>query len=134
MKKSNFLLFVIMPFVLGCSQWSGDNPVGVSGGGESGYGKTINTDQMVIVGVWRDTNNANEISYRQYTFNANMTYNYQLIFENIIYDEETGVYEMRGDILLMYSGMHTSEYRIFLSGNQMILESSDDYQLILFRY
>jgi hypothetical protein len=133
MKEYGVLKLGLLLVVLGCSQWNNEDPVGISGGGESGYGKATMTTEQSIVGVWRDTNIGNADSYHQYIFNADMTYNYKYYYNGFINNDINGTYQVRGDILYLYLGDYEIEYKIILSLNQLTL-IRDEYQIIFYRY
>jgi hypothetical protein len=54
-------IFLAMLFMAGCANWGGNNPVGVTGGSESGYGESSDLNlppsgsqpSGQLVGTWR---------------------------------------------------------------------------------
>jgi len=61
-----FVCIVSFLLLLGCSQWGGSNPVGVTGGSNSGYGgETSQIDisvdySQLIIGTWRAVETSTE--------------------------------------------------------------------------
>ena len=129
-------LVVFLVLFSGCGQFSGHDPVGVTGGNESGYGTARSMDAEVdgngggqidanLVGTWiYDDYDMEEI----WTFNSNGTFVYSYywygeleMYENGTYsatgsqltiDGDTVTYSINGNMLTMYwNGYSTTYYR-----------------------
>jgi hypothetical protein len=120
------LFFTIL--IIGCAQWGGDNPLGITGGSEEGYGQGSDLNlpdpsggsNSNLVGSWR-YNYPDSYDYMTWTFNANgnLEVRYHLDGEdfslfgtystsgnaitiNLFQEPVDGTYSINGDQLTIY--------------------------------
>ena len=129
------LLFLMM---IGCAQWGGDNPMGITGGGEEGYGKNNDLNlpsasggiDRDLVGTWRTTGG----QYHSYlfTFNADGTFIMEEYYGDYLAANIDGNYSVSGVILTLISLDDYLVYTYFI--NEDILTLSDgENELVLHR-
>jgi uncharacterized protein (TIGR03066 family) len=102
-----FVCIVSFLVLLGCSQWGGSNPIGVTGGGNSGYGGetsqidiTVDYSQLII-GTWRSVETSTEgTTTTTMTFEADNEV-YININDNGYNDYYYGTYTLNGNVLTL---------------------------------
>ncbi len=121
----------------GCAQWGGDNPLGITGGSNNGYGKNNDlnlpdgSDQIDpdLVGVWSMYDYPYSLVY---TFNADGTYQIEEYFYDSLDDSYEGTWSVSGNILTLSSNDGSSIMTYEINGNQLTL-TQGDYILVLHR-
>jgi hypothetical protein len=124
---SYFITCLLFSFVLvGCAQWGGDNPVGITGGGDDGYGQNsaLNLPQPSdgttndLVGSWRY--NVNQSTYMIWTFsiNGNLTATY---YYNDNYYSSYGTYSTSGNSITYTLQQQTSTGTYTIRGNHLTI-------------
>jgi hypothetical protein len=132
-----FLFFLSIIMIDGCAQWGGDNPLGITGGSNNGYGKNNDlnlpdgSDQIDpdLVGVW----SMYDYPYLLvYTFNADGSCKIEEYYYDSLDDSYEGTWSVSGNILTLSSN-EGSEIMIYeINGNQLTL-TEGDYVLVLHR-
>ncbi|TFH01293.1 MAG: hypothetical protein E4H13_05285 [Calditrichales bacterium] len=73
-----------MLLIIGCANWGGDNPMGITGGSEQGYGKSNDLDLPApesgpaenLVGTWRHNFAPGEYEIIEFKSNGKFTIDY----------------------------------------------------------
>jgi len=102
---------LILLFIVGCANWGGNNPLGVTGGSENGYGKNQDLNlptsngggSQNLIGTWRSDTGADD--YEIIIFNSNGTYDVRIYEDGIFQFGLSGSYTVSGNqITLEYEG------------------------------
>jgi hypothetical protein len=117
-----FIISILLSFMItGCARWGGDNPVGITGGSEQGYGQNNNlnlpdtsiqkTIDPELQGSWIYLNSDSWIAI---TFYANGAFNIREISDATIHEEIYVTYFISGNtITLIINGKsETNAYSI----------------------
>jgi hypothetical protein len=140
MKRYSPFLFASLLAVLflGCAQWGGDNPLGITGGSKEGYGQhndlnlpdgsgEIDPD---LVGVWSMYDYPDMLVY---TFMVDGTFKIELYYYDSLDETTEGTWNVYGNQLtLRPDGGRTEVVTYQINGNQLTL-TQGDYVLILHR-
>jgi hypothetical protein len=137
-----FINYLMIPFIflfllIGCAQWGGDNPLGITGGSNNGYGK--NNDLNLpdgsgqidpdLVGVW----SMYDYPYLLvYTFNADGSFKIEEYYYDSLDDSYEGTWSASGNILTLSSNEGSAIMTYEINGNQLTL-TEGDYVLVLHR-
>ncbi len=124
-------LFIFL--LIGCAQWGGDNPLGITGGSKEGYGQ--NNDLYFpgkidpeLLGIWISYG---DLSYETFTFRDDGTFTIEQHHPNRTIAGRWGV--SRNELTLCFgSNLEVEIYRYMVSGNQLILYYGNE-QLVLNR-
>jgi hypothetical protein len=126
----SLLIFLISA----CSQWGGDNPLGITGGSKEGYGQ--NGDLFLpgeidqeILGSWIISG---EISYQIFTFYADGTFSIENYLEDQLARTVSGLWGVSGHELTLRSGGKSEVYRYQVNSNELILSYGIE-QIVLYR-
>jgi hypothetical protein len=129
--------FIFLFLLIGCAQWGGDNPLGITGGSNNGYGK--NNDLNLpdgsgqidpdLVGVW----SMYDYPYLLvYTFNADGSFKIEEYYYDSLDDSYEGTWSASGNILTLSSNEGSAIMTYEINGNQLTL-TEGDYVLVLHR-
>jgi len=130
MKKyiAHFIVSLLFTFMLGgCAQWGGDNPVGITGGSDEGYGQSGNLNLPQngsdLVGSWRY--DISESRYQIWTFsvNGNLTVIY---YNNDQINTQHGTYTTSDNNISLFVGQQTLNGTFSIQGNHLTLYFGQD--------
>ncbi len=125
----NFILSSLFILIItGCAQWGGDNPLGITGGSEEGYGQNNdlylpdpsaeNTLDPELLGRW--INNISEAEYEIWTFNSDGTMRTVYYQDSYNFTINGTYYTSAGSITINSSNeIMTGSYSI--SGNRLTI-------------
>ena len=108
--KYTLSVVLILLFIIGCANWGGNNPLGVTGGSESGYGKNqdlnlpapqMGGDQN-IVGSWRNNTGVGAENYEIITFKSNGEFEIRIYEDGIFQFGFGGDYTVSGNQITLY--------------------------------
>jgi hypothetical protein len=134
-----FIISALFIFLLiGCAQWGGDNPLGITGGSKEGYGQNRDlnfpdtTQQKTIdpelLGIW---NSINTNSWTSLTFYANGDFNIRSYSDGTIYDSDGTYYTYGKTIILILDGKtNTSSYSIIMD---RLIITIDGERMVFYR-
>jgi hypothetical protein len=129
MRKSGVILILFM-LLLSCSQWGGSNPVGVTGGSNSGYGEneasTPANSQQLLIGIWKNTNQEDAEDYTILTFHASAQIIYTIYQNGNVYDYFQGTYSVNGTILQVHIGEEILTYTFYIQNDKLYLTLEDE--------
>jgi hypothetical protein len=121
-------LFVLM--MAGCAQWGGDNPLGITGGSEVGYGQSSDLNLPYssnpgidpdLIGTWRY--DLYQGRYELLIFEESGDFAAESYSENQMYYRTTGTYSVSGNTLnLTYMGA-TYPWIYSISQNRLTIDS-----------
>ncbi len=132
-------IFVFL--LIGCAQWGGDNPLGITGGSEEGYGQNgdLNLPQPAdgniidpeLIGMWVT---AGQWVQTTYTFAFNASGTFTIVIHSTKFTQVMeGTYSVSGNTLTfnIYGG-ETLVYTYSVNNNHLTLDDGD-VELILTR-
>jgi hypothetical protein len=128
-------IFVFM--LIGCAQWGGDNPLGITGGSKQGYGEnndfslpeTSGEIDPNLVGKW---SSYGDIFIIVFDFYADGTFTREEYYDRESNGSAEGTWSVSGDILTLRSSGDTQVYTYFINDNQLTLFYGD-YVLVFYR-
>jgi hypothetical protein len=137
MKKfiwSTMSFSIAILFMFGCANWGGNNPVGVTGGSEQGYGTTsdLNLPAPVpgsssdLIGTWRADYGGGD--YELLTFTANGKFNIAVYDNNDLDFSYSGNYSTSGNTLTLYIEGQPYTGTFSVRGDVLTLSIFDDSQ------
>jgi hypothetical protein len=124
------VILVSFLILIGCSQWGGSNPVGVTGGSESGYGATAGEDVSIdyvqsIIGTWENEEFVEGQTVRTVViFGANKNVSISRYVNGSNYDYMNGTYQINGSVLTLMISGETLVLTCSIRGNK--LYTTDD--------
>jgi hypothetical protein len=114
--------------IIGCAQWGGDTPLGITGGSEDGYGKTgdlaapATSDGQVddqLIGSWRSA--AGGSQYTILTFYANGDFEIDYYYQDQYWYGLEGTYSVSGNMINMYFDGDSDSGTYSITGNRLII-------------
>jgi hypothetical protein len=138
MKKLSLSLAILclLPLVfIGCGQFAGDNPEGVTGGA-NGYGILLpgmesGHDLGGLVGTWRHDYQSGE--YEVITLSSNGAFTYRYYYNNILDDSFDGTVSTSGDYLqIQITGGESLTLPYTLEGNYLTIDWGNSGGIILY--
>jgi hypothetical protein len=101
-------LSLAMLFMFGCANWGGNNPVGVTGGSDQGYGKASDlglpsagsSSSSNLIGSWRSDYGGGD--YETITFTDNGKFNLAVFENNDLDFSYSGNYTTSGNSITLY--------------------------------
>jgi hypothetical protein len=131
------LLFVFM--ITGCAQWGGDNPLGLTGGSNEGYGQNNdlnlpdsssgNAIDPELVGLW---STSGEWIMVMFSFTAEGVFTRDTYYGGTLRDSMEGIYSVSENILTLRSDDITITYVYSITGNYLTLNDGKQ-ELVLIR-
>lgn len=131
------IILLSILLLVGCSRWGGSNPVGVTGGMDSGYeeGSLEQTNPIdhsqELIGTW-EGEYRDEVTVRtvlQFTLDYRVYR--ELYFNNEFDRSEYGTYSIDGNELILYFEYETREYIFTVHDNKLYLTSMNGAGTIL---
>ena len=137
MKKfiwSMTILSIAMLCMFGCANWGGNNPVGVTGGSERGYGQASDlglsspssSSSSNLVGSWRADYGGGD--YETITFTANGKFTIAVYDKNDLEFSYSGNYSTSGNTITLYIEGQPYSGTFSVNGDVLILTIFDDSQ------
>ena len=123
------LSFTIM--IVGCAQWGGDNPIGITGGSEEGYGQNgaLNLHQPSdgnnpdLVGSWRYI--ISQSSYTIWTFSSNGNFTVTSYYGETI-TTRYGSYSTSGESISITIQQQSNTGTYSIQGNHLTITLGGD--------
>jgi hypothetical protein len=139
MKKylSYLIVSLLAGLIVGCAQWGGDNPLGITGGGKEGYGQNndLNLPEITgkidpaLVGVWRTDESYSGL---ELTLNADGSFTAEIYIEGELDEILEGTWGVSGENLLLTVEGDTIFCPFTYYGNSMTISYQGD-TIILYR-
>jgi hypothetical protein len=132
------VIIVSLLMLLGCSQWGGSDPVGVTGGGDSGYGESTGKDISIdyaklIIGSWENEEIVEDQTVRTVvTFAINKNVQKLIYVDTYQEDYMYGTYEIKGNVLTVVLQNETRVMRFSIRDNKLYLTDVDDDETTVF--
>lgn len=138
MKKFIILFSTVLLILLiftGCSNWGGNNPVGVTGGSEQGYGQGTGAGEninILLIGTWRHDYYSNH--YEIITLSSNGTWDYKEYYYDILNEHEFGAFSVSGNtITVIMEGEEPFTVEFSINGDELTLTYPGEYPKTFYR-
>ena len=118
----------------GCSGWGGNNPVGVTGGSEQGYGQGTGAGEnltILLIGTWRHDYSSHE--YTTITFSSNGDWDYKHYYYDNLYDHDVGTYSVSGNKITITEEGYSVTVTFSINGNELTLTYPGENPITFYR-
>ena len=127
------LVLVILIFS-GCANWGGNNPVGITGGSDQGYGEAKDLDlpsvgsgsEASLIGSWRHEYSSGE--YEIITFNQNGKFSMSYYDDGFLQFSFSGNYSTSGTSITLFVEGQPLSGNYSIQGDELTLYLPGDSQ------
>ena len=117
------IIIIFSGLLAGCGMSDANNPIGVLGGGNGGYGEGggNSTTQNSIIGKWRSDMESN--MYMIFEFKNNNVFIYSVYQNGVLEMQDTGTYSISGSYLTLNIMSSSYVYSFSIDGDMLYIYS-----------